>query len=88
MEPKATVEIHLCIGPGAENQAKLGAKDGISFVASIDGSITVDVKDEDILPQPEDGTHLGMPLRLVLIIEAYAGFVDVVIPRGAESVTL
>jgi hypothetical protein len=39
---------------------------------------------QDIFPQTKHGTYLGEPLRLVLVIEAHAGFVDVVIPRGAE----
>ena len=88
MEPKTTVEIQLSTGPGAENQAKFGAEDGVGFVARIDGGITVDVKDEDIPPQTEHGTHLGEPLRLVLVIEAYAGFVHLVIPCGADTVAL
>src|SRR5207245_8312947 len=61
VEPKAAVEIQLSTGPGAENQAKLGAKDRVGFVARIDGDSTVDIKDEDILPQPEDSTHFGKP---------------------------
>ena len=48
MEPEAIVEIDLRLGPGAENQTELGTKNGVGFVARIDGDITVDVKDEDI----------------------------------------
>src|SRR5207237_7767682 len=81
VEPKAAIEIQLSAGPGAKNHAELGAKDRVGCVARIDGDVTLDIKDEDIFPQTKDGTHLGEPLRLVLIIEANAGFVDVVIRR-------
>ena len=86
VEAEAPVEIQFRTGPGTENQAEFGAEDRLGGIARVGGRIAVDVKDEHIPSQTKDAAYLGMPWRLVLIIEAHTCFMDLIIAGGADAV--